>query len=252
MIRVLFILQSAFSMWMFFDAIQHRRASYWYFIIMLPFGEVVYFFMVKIHDPDMRQFKQVFNRVFALQRPPSLDALRYQLRQTPCLANMVTLGQGLHDAGEYAEGAELFSQALERDPESRPALLGLGACRIGLEEYEPAVVSLERLIELEPGYSNFEGWSMLAFARWQLEQRDEAVETLQRLVATSPRMAHRLALARYLAEADRNDEARSQVATALEDYKHAPKYQRRNDRGWAREANKMLRQLSTPTARAPG
>ena len=72
---------------MLVDAIQRRREGYWYLIIMMPFGELFYFFMVKIHDPEMRRIKQLLS--FSWRRRPSLDTLRYAFRQTPCLANMV-------------------------------------------------------------------------------------------------------------------------------------------------------------------
>ena len=50
--RILFFFQSAFSLWMIVDAIRRGAAYYWYPVIALPFGEFVYFFVVKIHDPE--------------------------------------------------------------------------------------------------------------------------------------------------------------------------------------------------------
>ena len=52
MARMLFFAQTAFSIWMLVDAIQRRAPYYWYFIIAMPFGEWIYFFMVKIKGRD--------------------------------------------------------------------------------------------------------------------------------------------------------------------------------------------------------
>ena len=42
MAHALFILQSAFSFWLLFDAVEHRRESYWFLVVLLPFVELVY------------------------------------------------------------------------------------------------------------------------------------------------------------------------------------------------------------------
>jgi hypothetical protein len=241
MIRVLFILQSAFSMWMFYDAIMHRRPTYWYFVIWLPFGEVVYFFMVKIHDPEMWRFKRVLSSSF--ERRPKIDELRFRLRETPCVANIVALAQGLHDSGEYVEAADHFRQALARDSESLAVLLGLGSCLVNTGDYGDAIAHLEKLIELKPNYHEYHGWALLAQAKWNTGDTSGALNTLRSLTHTSPRMAHVLLYARFLAQDGQRDVARSQVFTALEAYKHAPAFQRRTDRPWVREARKMLKEL---------
>jgi len=48
--HILLILSYAFSIWMLVDAYQRRAEHYWYLIIFFPFGEWVYFFLVKVHD----------------------------------------------------------------------------------------------------------------------------------------------------------------------------------------------------------
>jgi len=48
--RYLLILSYAFSVWMLVDALKRDAKNYWLVIIFFPFGEWIYFFMVKIHD----------------------------------------------------------------------------------------------------------------------------------------------------------------------------------------------------------
>ena len=47
---ILLILSYAFSLWMLVDAYQRHAEHYWFLIILFPFGEWAYFFLVKVHD----------------------------------------------------------------------------------------------------------------------------------------------------------------------------------------------------------
>ena len=43
---ILLALQTLFSLYMLYDAIKRGRQQYWYFVVMMPFGEIVYFFAI--------------------------------------------------------------------------------------------------------------------------------------------------------------------------------------------------------------
>ena len=241
--RLLVLLQSAFSVWMLVDAIGRRGISrYWYWIILIPFGEWFYFFKYKIHDPDFAWLKAPFGSL--LDKPASIKELRHNAEQTPSLANQVSLAQALHDAEEYEEAAELFEHVLEKDSTSRDALYGLGVTRIGRGDEEGAIEPLRRLVDIEPSHHDFDAWAKLAHALWKLERRQETIEALSLLVRRSPRLQHRIAYAYYLGLAEHRDEAQAQLATALQEFEYAPKYAKRGQRALAKQAREMLRQLS--------
>lgn len=75
MAQLFFFLQTAFSIWMLLDAIKRRSEFYWYVIIAVPFGELVYFFMIKIHD-----FKGSKLTALLGPRAPSLERLHFEAR----------------------------------------------------------------------------------------------------------------------------------------------------------------------------
>jgi hypothetical protein len=54
---VFLVLSYAFSAWMLIDAIKRGARHWWMIIILVPFGEFIYFFTVKIKD-----FKGLFER----------------------------------------------------------------------------------------------------------------------------------------------------------------------------------------------
>jgi hypothetical protein len=244
--RVLFILQTAFSLWMLVDAIKRRSEYYWWIIIMVPFGEWVYFFQVKIHDPEFRKIKNFLSALF--QKKVTIDELRYRLRETPCFANRLKLAQALHDKEEFGEAAELFEKSLEMNDESLEARYGLASSRSGLGNYMAAEPDFRVIIDDSPAYLDYGVWPRLAEAIWKQGREIDALAVTEELVSISPRISHRLLLAQYLERCGRIDQARTQVATALEDYKHAPAFQKRNDRSWARLARKMQRELATQSA----
>lgn len=241
--RVLVLLQSAFSLWMLVDAIGRPGISrYWYWVVLMPFGEVFYFFKFKIHDPNFAWLKAPFGSL--LDKPASIKELRHNVEQTPSLANKVSLAQALHDTDEYEEAVALFEDVLRRDSDSRDALYGLGVCKIGIGDEDGAIEPLRRLIDIEPSHHDYDGWAKLAHALWKMELREETIEVLSRLVTRSPRLQHRIAYAYYLGLVERRDEAQAQLATALQEFEYAPKYTKRGQRALAKQAREMLRQLS--------
>lgn len=240
---VFFVLQSAFSLWMLVDAIgRPGLPRYWYWVILMPFGEWFYFFKYKIHDADFAWLKAPFASL--LDKPASVKELRYNFEQTPSLANKVMLAQALHDADECKEAAELFEDALETDSTSRDALYGLGVSRIALGDEAGAIEPLRQLVDIEPSHQDYDGWAKLAAALWKLERREETLDTLARLVRRSPRLQHRVAYAYYLGLSEHRDQAQSQLATALQEFEFAPKYMKRRHAAAAKQAREMLRQLS--------
>lgn len=245
MIRVLMILQSAFSLWMLIDAIRRRCPFYWYILILMPFGEIAYFFMVKIHDPEWQFVHDAVSSI--LRGKTSLEQLRYRQQQTPSFENTVELARALYNAKNYEEAAELFSDAL-RLQESEEALYGLSLSLIGLERYQEAIERLERLIERRPDYEDYDAWPHLALALTKTGRGQEAVPLLEGLVKKSPRLNHRMLLAHYLMRNGQAQQAKHQLETGLNEYQHAPRFLKKRQRSWARQAKKMLQQAQAQSA----
>lgn len=250
MVRILFILQQVFSLWMLVDAIRRGSKYYWYFIIMMPFGEWVYFFMVKIHDPEfdpVRRFVQRFT-----EPKVTVDLLRYRLEQTPSYANHLALAQGLYDAKVYSEARHHFTAALRLQEGDREALWGLALTHVALGEQDDAVARLRELIERDATFRDYAAWRELAYVLAAQDATEGLYELLDRLAIKSPRLEHRVLYAHYLMEGGRRDEARQQLEEGLTDYGQAPKFIRRRDAVWKRRANKMLRDsAAVPTPATP-
>jgi hypothetical protein len=243
MVRVLYGLQSLFSMWMMVDAMQRGAARYWYPIIFLPFGPFVYFFMVKIHDRELQSLRKFFA---SWSKPKvTLDYLRFKVAETPSLANKLALAQGLFDAQLHEEAARDFERVLASDGENKEALYGLALCQLEAGDYPRAIETLGELVELKPSYREYAAWPRLAYALRRAGQPDDALALLAELVRKAPRISHRVLYARYLCDAERHEQAREQLQLALREHEHAPRFQQRQDAAAASAARSLLSEMKT-------
>ena len=232
-----------FKMWMLFDALQRcgRRCNnnYWFLICWVPFGDWVYFFAVKIHDPE---FKQVWGKAFT--RPATLEDVRYQANHSPSLVNKVSLCKALIDADKFAEADELLSELSKANPNEREIVFLLAICRSRAGNKSQAIETFETLIVTDLSCFDYKAADELASLYWSAERKNDAVELLNKMFKKSHRISHQVELAKSLYHLERKDEAKEVLQTAMQDYKHAPKFVKRQYRSAAREAQSMLRAFS--------
>jgi len=244
MIRVLFIFQQAFSLWMLVDAIRRGCRSYWYLVVLMPFGEWVYFFMVKVHDPQFDWIRLTFKRLTTPKT--SLETRRRRVEQAPTYEATFALAEALYEDKQYREAMDRYAAARHLDHEDPDVLRGIARCQIALGDYDAAIENLKKLMDSDPSFGDYVAWKEAAYALSQADRHDEAHKLLDQLVAASPRLEHRALYAHYLMQADRLDSAREQLELGLFEYAEAPKFLKRRDRGWARQVRKMLKQIPEP------
>ncbi|MEL6544520.1 MAG: tetratricopeptide repeat protein [Myxococcota bacterium] len=236
MLRGLLALSATvFTLWMLVDAYQRRAESFWYIVILMPLGEWAYFIAVKRHDFRWGSFNAVVKPA-----PASLETLKRRLRDSPSDANRLKTGWAHLENDQPAEALPLFESVLRRDPRDPRALHGLGLARIDLNEPASAIRPLQTLVDDQPAYDDYEIWHDLAFAHWESENRLEAVNTLRRLVETSPRIKHKVILGSYLARMGEKPEARACLEEAIADFDDAPRHVRRDARKWVKQARAEL------------
>lgn len=235
--HILFILQTAFSVWMLVDAIRRGAEQYWWVIVMFPFGEVAYFIAVVL--PDLQRSRGRLQKL--LERPPSLKSLRRDFEQTPSHQNRLRLAQGLHDAEEYDEASERFAEVLGREPGDRGALYGYARCCEEIGDREQAIEALTHLFEQDPGYLDYEPVYELAGLLKESGEESEAIEVLEALARSVHRVGPRAELGHYLIDAGRGDEARKVLKSGLDSYETSPRPIRRRDGRDARRARRLMR-----------
>ncbi len=239
---MLYYLFAVFYIWMIVDAFRRRAEFYWYLIIIfVPFGPLIYFFVVKLQDRRPGGGGGAISRL--THREPSLSDLRYRAEETPSVLNKLALADALHGRGEYPEAAAVYQDVRSHDHDNKEALYGHSLSLMGMHRHAEAAEELHELMEVDNSYRDYAAALDYGEALWQSGEHEDATDLLRGLVGVDGRINHRIALAHYLGLSGRKDEAREQLQTALGDYEHQPAFVKRRDARWAAQAEKMLRDL---------
>jgi len=234
----LYYLSLALKVGMLIDLLHRRAAFWWAFVILLaPAGEVAY--LVLVMAPAVLPGRRRLPR----QKRLPLDELRYRFRENPCHAHQLALADRLREDGELSEARDLYRGLLSAAPDDKNALHGLGLLHLASGERDDAISALDRLVSLRRSFADYGAWLRLAETLSDAGRHAEALDSLERLVQTAPRLAHQVALAQAQSAAGRSDEAKRTLEAALEDYRHSPRFIRREAKEPARRATKLLGEI---------
>lgn len=240
---LLLALAAGFKLWMLLDALERRAAPTWFCVILcFPFGELVYFAVVKAGD-----FRGPTRPSFLRRNPVATETIRHRYEENPCLENEVWLAGRLYDEAQYAEALPLYERALARDGGYLRAQYGYGLCQLALDQPGTAADAFGRLLDQDRSYADHRVWLDLAEALERDGRTGKAIETLEGLVRTSPRLEHSVALGELLLAEGRLDDARQSLERAVADCAHAPSHIQRSARPALRRAHQILDALRDRT-----
>jgi tetratricopeptide (TPR) repeat protein len=237
-------LLALFKVWMLVDALQRGcgrggcGGMYWYWLILMPFGDFAYFFVVKIHDPE---FAALRKKLFV--RPASLEQIRYEAEHNPCVANKERLALALCDEQQFSEAHELWENLLKQDPRNKNYLYGQALCRYYVKDTTGAREALEILLAIDPDFRDYEAAMNLVKIYREQKNEQKAIEFLEALQKKSHHLQLRMELARSLADTGKRTEATILLERALLDYQHLPGFSKTRDKPFAKEAKVLLNTL---------
>ena len=84
----------------------------------------------------------------------------------------------------FDESHELFVKVLKRWPRAKLALVGKGLCELNLGQYEEALASYDRILDIEP--DNLQGLQGKGMSYEKLLRYDEAIECYRRINELKP------------------------------------------------------------------
>lgn len=234
----LYLISLALKVGMLIDAL-HRRAPFWWaiVIVLVPAGELAYFGFVVL--PELLPLRLRARRA----KPIPLDQVRYRCAQNPCHDNRVILAWRLLEEGELDESLDAWHGLIETTPDDNSALWGLGSCLLALGRADEAVAPLERIVDRRRSFEDYAAWRTCIEALSAAGRHADSLASAGRLAQAAPRLMHQVVLAQAQQNAGQPEEACHTLEAALEDYKHAPRFIRREAKGSAREANRLLGQL---------
>jgi hypothetical protein len=244
---LVYLAMGALKLWMLLDAVRRRVHVLWYVVLTVPFGEVIYFFTVKLRDFNVHPLPQPAPEAAAAasaapQRPSAAD-LEREAELSGSFSNRVRAGWALLEEREPERAQRYFENALRSHATDKEALHGLGLCQLERGDIASAVDTFSRLVERGLGYDDYGATLALAEALYRSERHDELFELLSLLVRDSRRLEHQITLARYQLRTERKSAARDTLQSALAAWQAQPELERRRDGAVATEARRLLRTL---------
>jgi hypothetical protein len=227
----------AFKLWMLFDALRRRVHALWYFVVMLPAGDFVYFFAVKLRDYRVRPHAE------PVQKREPLVELEQEAADSPSFHNRVRLAWALYEEQQLERAQAAFELALSSHPKDNDARYGLGLCAFERGQYTEATHELSQLVERSFAFDDHAAALLLSDALFRNGQADEACALMDEVVRSTRRIEHRVAHAKLLLRATRRDQARAVLESALREFEEQPDHMRRREGAVATEARRMLRTL---------
>jgi hypothetical protein len=237
-----FLIGFAFQVWMFIDACR-RREWIWAGAIFFfsVFAAAWYFMQVYRQSADT-----VMTRGFEF--PGAVDRRRItelegKLRVVDHAVHHLQLGDIYFQQGKLEKALESFRAAHERDPKDIDVRAHLGQCLLRLGKASEARPLLEGACRenLRHDY----GHTLMALAEClTLQGEKEHAVKVWRLVLEGHSYARaRCQFAALLVEIGEKTEAVALLRELVEDDRHAPKYDRRRDKVWVRQAGRLLATL---------
>jgi hypothetical protein len=230
-----------FRVWMFIDALRRGAPRLWLFVLWLPFGDLAYFFMVKLADLGARPA--------ALPNEPlpvDLPGLRAAVEDSPSFANRVALAWALLREGEPAEAQRYFELARRSHPGDRDALHGHALAELEAGSRQRGIELLSELVDRQLSYDDYRAAQKLAELLSDDGEQETALELARAVARATHRFAHRLELGRHEARAGRAGDARDTLARLLAELEALPDYQRRREQAVREQAQRLLLELHTP------
>jgi hypothetical protein len=236
----LYLLQLAFTIWMAVDVYQRGAEQFWIWIIIIfqPLGPWVYFFAVKLRNmrvPGLR-----LGSGEAWERKLSLDELRYRVERSPTVANRLALAQRLIDRGMHEDAIVHLEAILQVEPGYCQALHALARCRLATGEPTHAVFALEKLIQRDRRWSHYRAWRTLIEAHEARKEPGDALQACRELEKQLPTFENKCLLAEHLLDNGLKKEAIDLLDQALEDHHYSPWSRRFRNWRWASAARKLL------------
>jgi hypothetical protein len=217
----------------------------WYVVLTVPFGEVVYFFTVKLRDFNVHPLPPAKATAAepAAEERPSAAALEREVELSASFSNRVRAGWALLEERQPERARRHFEDALRTHPRDKEPLHGLGLCKLEAGDLAGAVDTLTQLVERGLAYDDYGASLALAEALFRAERHDELFELMTVLVRDSRRLEHQVALARYQMRTERKSDARDTLQSALATWQAQPELERRREGAVATEARRLLRTL---------
>jgi hypothetical protein len=239
---LIILIQIAFAI----HAIRTGRETFWIYIIaFLPgIGCAVYFFTQVL--PDMQRdpsVRQAGNRLLkAIDPERELRRRQDELEIADTVANRVKLADECIEAGFHSDAIPLLQRCLNNGHDDPDIMLKLAQAQFGAGQYQSSITTLDDLIKANPNFRSHDGHLLYARSLEALGNTAQALEEYQALATAFPGEEARLRYAQLLQHSGQHGKAHQVLQEILLRAKRAPKYYRRKEQEWVKQAEQMLKE----------
>ena len=233
------LLFAVFALWMFVDAIRREEWLWAVFILFFPpLNAPLYFFLVFRNAAPLSTLGFELPGAHDRRRIKELQAHIHHLDKAH---HHLELGDIYFQQGKLPMALASYQRAYERDPEDADIRSHLGQCLLLLKQPQEAKALIAKVCAENSKHDY--GHSLMALAEAQIAsgEIDPAIATLQRVLEDHSYARARVQWAALLMTKGQADVARAQLNEVIADDANAPEFQRRRDRVWVKRAKKMLR-----------
>ena len=219
-----------------------RRASFiWLWIIFIGgfVGAAAYFIVEVFSEADL--LRAALER---RARKTRISGVEAQIIDNPSIANLVELGELYWDEKDYAKAREAFNRAVGAGTDSTRTFYRRGQCSLELAEAATAVPDLEYAFRTEPKLDFHRGGMFLARAYAATGRDAEAVAVFSSAMQNTSTPEMLCSYAGFLAEHNRQEEAREWLDRLEETRRTAPRFVQRTERAWFNKGKALRKQLS--------
>lgn len=226
--------------------IRRRPDSYWFWVIVFlgPLGALAYIAMEVV--PDLGLLHQAFEGVSRRNRIRLLEAV---VRENPATGNFEELAGLYLDDSQWARARDNYDKAISPRDDHPDPVYRRAIARIHLGEFADAVRDLEHVTSRDPKYDLHRAVALLAHACANTGQPDRAESLFLQATAISTLSETYYHYATFLAAQDRPGEARDWAERILAKKPTMPRYLRRRERPWFRNASALLKRLPSGPVR---
>lgn len=240
---LVYVLASAFVLWMAVEAVRRGDASRWLWIILLfgPLGAAVYFFSEYLGGGGLG-FGQ---GAFRPRKVTTADLRRAEvevrrLDNGPSWTEYASLLRARKDFGKAFEAA---SRAVDRTPSALDARYELGLALLGAGRHAEAAQALSSVVEKDRSFDTDDALFALAKAQLGANQLNGARSSLEELATRRARPEILFDLATVQGLTGDRESARRLLQRIIDEAELVPPYLQKNVKPWVKKARKGLAML---------
>lgn len=226
-------------------AVRTGRETFWIYIIaFLPgLGCAVYFFTQIL--PEMgnnHNVRRAGNRLLkAIDPERELRKRKDELEIADTIENRVKLADECIEAGFHSEAITLLQRCINNGHDDPDIILKLAQAQFGANQPQAVVQTLDNLIKTHPNFRSPDGHLLYTRALEASGEPARALEEYQALISSFPGEEARLRYAQLLQQQGQTGKARQVLEEIQLRARRAPKYYRRKEQEWIKQADIMLK-----------